>query len=240
MAKWESLLSGVYIGTRDCSADLLSLQPKFQRTLHDSTSLADADKKAQGGLFECGYSAEGYFDDTDGFVQQLTSSLVNSTAGGGITSAFPGNATTIGAAGVILPDGSIKTIDEPLKVGNLVMVQFEMQANGKPGLMARLLHPKGTESSTNSSTSYDNGASSANGGLANLHVTAVTGANPATIKVQHSTDNSTWADLVTFTSVSAAVAQSIQVAGTVNRYLRANFTIGATSSDTFVLSFARF
>jgi hypothetical protein len=240
MAKWASLQSGVIIGARDCSSDLLSIDPKFSRTLHSATSLADADKKAAGGLFECGYSAEGYYNDSNGFVQQLTDALTNPASGSGITSAFPGNATSIGAAGVVLPDGLIKMVGDPLKVDNLVMVQFEMQSNGKPGLTAKLLHPLGTESATGSSTYFDRGASSANGGMANLHVTAVTGVNPATIKVQHSTDHSVWVDLITFAAVSAAGAQSLQVAGTVNRYIRANFTIGAASSDTFILSFSGF
>lgn len=241
MAKYESLKSGIIIGTRDCSADLLSIEPKFSRTLHDSTTLADANKREVPGLFECSYSAEAFFDDTSGIVQQLTTNGIMAAFGGtGITTVFPGNATNIGALGVVLPDGLLKEVGESIKVNSLVMINFTMQGSGKPGLRARLLHPIGTESTTGASASHDRTSSTANGGMANLHVTGVTGSNPATIKVQHSVDNSTWVDLITFASVAAAGSQSLQVAGTINRYIRASFTIGATSSDTFLVAFSGF
>lgn len=92
--------------------------------------------------------------------------------------------------------------------------------------------------------SVDNTASSAAGGFANLHVTAnsITG-GATTIKVQHSTDNSTWADLITFSAVSASTLASQQsaVSGTVNRYLRATAsTAGSSGAITYHISFARF
>lgn len=90
----------------------------------------------------------------------------------------------------------------------------------------------------------DNAASSANGGVANLHVTAnsIAGGN-TTIKVQHSADNSTWVDLITFTAVTASTTTSQQsaVTGTVNRYLRATAsTAGSSGAITYHVSFARF
>lgn len=92
--------------------------------------------------------------------------------------------------------------------------------------------------------SVDNTTSSTAGGFANLHVTANSISGGATtIKVQHSTDNSTWADLITFTAVSASTTTSQQsaVSGTVNRYLRATAsTAGSSGAITYHLSFARF
>lgn len=92
--------------------------------------------------------------------------------------------------------------------------------------------------------SVDNTASSTAGGMATLHVTANSIAGGATtIKVQHSTDNSTWADLITFSAVSASTTtnQLSAVAGTVNRYLRVTAsTAGSSGSITFHVGFARF
>ena len=92
--------------------------------------------------------------------------------------------------------------------------------------------------------SVDNSASSANGAMAVLHVTAnsVSGGN-TTIKVQHSADNLTFADLITFTAVSASTAtkELKTVTGTVNRYVRATAsTAGSSGSITFHIGFARF
>jgi hypothetical protein len=60
--------------------------------------------------------------------------------------------------------------------------------------------------------------------------------------VQHSSDNVTFADLVTFASVSSttATAERIAVTGTVNRYLRASHAPGGSSgSVTYTMAFAR-
>ncbi len=92
-------------------------------------------------------------------------------------------------------------------------------------------------------SSVDNSASSANGGAATLHIPANTVNGNTTIKVQHSANNSTWADLITFTNVAASTATSEikAVSGTVNRYLRATAsTAGSSGSITFMIAFARF
>jgi hypothetical protein len=89
-------------------------------------------------------------------------------------------------------------------------------------------------------TAVDNGASSANGGVGYLLVSAFSGLTGAIVTIQHSPDNSTWADLVTFTNVTAAPAkQRIEVGGTVNRYLRANGDVTGTGSLTPFVGFAR-
>ena len=65
-----------------------------------------------------------------------------------------------------------------------------------------------------------------------------------TMKIQHSTDNSTFVDLVTFTVVGSTTTtqERIVVAAgtTVNRYLRAQSTVaGTTGSITPIVAFAR-
>ena len=93
-------------------------------------------------------------------------------------------------------------------------------------------------------SSVDNSASSANGGFAILHVpTNTVGGGVTTIKVQHSADNATFADLITFSTVAASTKTSElkAVSGTVNRYIRATAsTAGSSGAITFMLSIARF
>lgn len=92
-------------------------------------------------------------------------------------------------------------------------------------------------------TAVDNGASSANGGVGFLHVSAIAGGAPnAVYKIQHSTDNVTYIDLIAFTAVTAAVAQrSVVAAGTtIRRYLKITITEGGTTTSvTGSVSFAR-
>jgi hypothetical protein len=82
-------------------------------------------------------------------------------------------------------------------------------------------------------TVVDNAAASTNGGAGYFHNFQLS-AGTVSVKLQHSTNNSTWSDLVTFTNVTVAdtrVSERIAVAGTINRYTRAVYTItGGTAS----------
>lgn len=106
----------------------------------------------------------------------------------------------------------------------------------------QLLHPFGEESGANSSGGADCGvvAGSANGGLMLLNVFLSDG-NAATLKIEHSANNSTWSDLTGATvTFSGAVCYSyyalVAPGTTVNRYLRWQST---TDTNTFVMSFIR-
>lgn len=97
-------------------------------------------------------------------------------------------------------------------------------------------------SNTLTGAAQDNGASSSNGGVAHLHVTANDRDDTAVAKVQASADNSTWVDLITFTTVvaSTATSQRTEVTGSVARYLRAVVTpAGSSGSLTVSIAFAR-
>ena len=90
-------------------------------------------------------------------------------------------------------------------------------------------------------TSVDNAASSANGGVAHLHITANSNSGTTVAKIQGSADNSTWADLVTFTTVAieTETSQRSTVSGSVPRYLRCLVTPAGTGSLTVSIAFSR-
>jgi hypothetical protein len=95
--------------------------------------------------------------------------------------------------------------------------------------------------STGNQTSWDNGAATTNGGVAHLHSTAFSGLTSNTVKIEHSTDNSSFSTLTTFTAVTGVTSQRLVVAPgtTVNRYLRVVDTVVGTGSNTRQVSFAR-
>lgn len=76
--------------------------------------------------------------------------------------------------------------------------------------------------------------------VAAMHVTALTGFTGVAVKVQHSADNSTWADLATFINVTGVGYQRMVVAnGTqVNRYLRSSIDVTGTGSVTLLVAAA--
>jgi hypothetical protein len=102
------------------------------------------------------------------------------------------------------------------------------------------LHGETAETAVMEGTAVDEQAATSRGGAAHLHVTAFTGTT-ATVKIQHSTDGTTWADLVTFTAVTAATAErvSIPAGTTINRHVRASITSATITTMTFVVTFAR-
>jgi hypothetical protein len=90
-------------------------------------------------------------------------------------------------------------------------------------------------------TSIDCGAATTNGGVAHLHVTAYSGLTSDVLILEHSVDNSVWATLGTFTTVTALTSQRLVVASgtTVRRYLRVSDDVTGTGSITRAVTFAR-
>lgn len=93
---------------------------------------------------------------------------------------------------------------------------------------------RGTISATGNQTSVDLASAGSSGGFAYVFVQTITGtATNASVKIQSSADNTTFADEVTLT-FSAVGAQSGVMTGTVNRYVRLN-TAGLGGATSFVL-----
>jgi hypothetical protein len=106
--------------------------------------------------------------------------------------------------------------------------------------MGFLAHALTAETADGNGTSIDRGAGSTNGAVAALHVTAYSGLTSAAIKIQHSTDNSSWSDLTSFTTATAVGWEHKVVAAgtTVSRYVRTVTDVTGTGSVTFLVAFA--
>lgn len=108
--------------------------------------------------------------------------------------------------------------------------------------LTKVLVPLGAITTTTDGTTHDGAAASANGGVGFLQITDYTGLTSVTVKIQHSTDDSIWADLATFTAVTAANAsERIEVAAgtTVHRYTRAVVTCAGAGSANVFAAFGR-
>jgi hypothetical protein len=105
------------------------------------------------------------------------------------------------------------------------------------------IHALAAETVDGNGTAVDRGTvstPSTRGLVAAIHVTAYSGLTSAAIKIQHSVDNSVWADLVAFTNVTALTQERVKVATgtTVNRYLRVVTDVTGTGSVTFLVAAA--
>jgi hypothetical protein len=127
-------------------------------------------------------------------------------------------------------------------LGGVANMKVEALCNGRPrrGFALSSYAPITTATTLNGA-SVDAGAATSAGGTWALHATSNTRTGTTTVKVQHSTDQSVWVDLLTqVVPVGTQIAYAIPAAGTVNRYLRSVITTAAGSGAVTVLSaFAR-
>lgn len=203
----------------------------------ETTTFADSDKTYITGLADGTISTSGLFDGTANASDDVLSGAIGQEDN--TFTVLPEGATA--GARSIIANGQLTSYEVSSPVGDVVAISAEVQADG--GLFSgRALNPLTNTGTSASLTSIDDGAATAGGGLFNLHVTANTRDGASTIKVQHSANNSVWADLVTFTAVSASTTsgESITSTGTVNQYLRATHSLaGSSGSITYHVSAAR-
>lgn len=239
MARQHGADVRVYLGARDASDDLMSIDLKADVETHDTTTFAaDNAKRFDAGLRGWTGEIEAFYQPQSGGIGRQLEAIGDGTAGLGVLSVYDGDADAIGDAGYLGSEAIFTSRGQPIKINDLIKLSGSLQGSGRLGLHARLLHVLGAETVSFNGASLDNGASSANGGRANIHVTAVTGT--WTFKVQHSTNDSVWADLITFAAVTAVGAQSIEVTGTINRYTRIIGTENVSGTVTLVGGLARY
>ncbi|HEX6969860.1 MAG TPA: hypothetical protein VF174_13770 [Micromonosporaceae bacterium] len=207
------------------------------RQLSDVTTVLDDGHRWVPGLLGGSMALRGLFDSAAGSVHETVSAAAG-VDDGLLVTVMP-DAFTIGRpAFIAVTDLEGYSVDA--SVSEAVTVQIDAQPDDGVDWGVSL-HAHGAETATGNSASVDNAESTSGGGVASLHVTAVSGTTPSlTVKVQHSTDNSVWVDLITFTAATAASSERKTVTGTVNRYTRETHTIsGTTPSFTYAVAFAR-
>lgn len=236
--------SRVLMNEISMSTQLNGWQASWKKNLADSTCLSDSGYRGNPGLVEGTLSFDGYFDNAALVADKPLVNEIGTNVGvdNGLNATIWPAGGTIGNPAIFCP-GDISDYEVEAQVDDNVKVKAEVTADGGVD-MGYVQADLGTRTTSQNHTSVDNTVSSANGGAAMLHVTDASGTGPSLIvKIQHSTDNSTWADLITFTTVTTTETSEFKTStagGTVNRYVRAISTIAGTSpSYTYGVSFAR-
>jgi hypothetical protein len=230
------VLHGVY----PLTAYLNSASASQDVEVAETTAFGASAKTFVTGLRAGAVSASGMFDGDANATDEVLAASIGSDTLAPVT--VGPNGVGIGSRVIIL-QAKTTSYEVSSPVGDVVAVTYAAQADGGVDGGISLASLASVSSSTNHA-SQDNSASSSNGGIAQLHVTANTRSAACDFKVQHSADNSTWADLTTFTQVASSSTTSeretVAAATTVNRYLRAVSTLTAGSGAvTYQISFAR-
>jgi len=241
--------TAVYIDEFDLSSYFNDVSVTLDNDTAETTAFGDTNKSFILGTRGGTLSMSGMWAaDTDGSDEELQALLGNATTP--ILTIRQG-AAAIGSRAIIAQANETNyAISNPVADVSTISADFECTPNQVSNLTFALAG--GVQLTAGASiahgslgdlSSVDNAASSANGGAGTLHVPTNTVNGNTTIKIQHSANNSSWADLISFTVVGSTVKTSEikAVSGTVNRYLRATAsTAGSSGSITFMVAFARF
>jgi hypothetical protein len=208
--------------------------------LAETSAFGTFDKTFVVGMRERRLSLAGMFDGSVNAVDAVLNTILGQEAA--VVCTYAPEGLTVGRRTYLIQsEETSHEVSSPIT--DVVAVSAELQGTDTGG-HGVALHALTAETGTGNSVSVDNGAATTLGSVGHLHVTANDrNAGSILIKIQHSTDDAAWADLITFTSVAFAVTTSerLTTSTTVNRYLRAQWTVtgGATGGYTFHVSGAR-
>jgi hypothetical protein len=194
------------------------------------------------GINRAEISQNGFYDDASASINEA----LNEKQGESRILCFGFEGNTIGKqfAGV---EGAMQTnFERVASMGELHKANASYNGNGEveDGRIIHALVEREADGDTESS-SVDNGAESTDGAYLYLQVPALTlgGYDDITITVRDSADGSSWADLESFTAVTAAqTVERIFKSGTIRRYLAVSweFTgVGSDPSATFFVGVVR-
>lgn len=207
--------------------------------LHDSTVYGQNSKSFMPGLRSGDITLEGFFEAsaTPGNPQAALEAALAATPN--LLSMAPrgfaiGNEVTMLAA-------DEKDYKVTMSQNALTMIIANLQSTRDSAIEGGVsLHSNAAaETTSTDSASVDNAASSGGGYAAFLHVTGYVTLTNAIIKVQHSSDNITFADLAVFSTATAITSERLTGTGTVNRYLRVRSTLSGSGSITYAVGVAR-
>lgn len=233
----DKMDASTYLNTSDWSSKLGTAEVSH----YGSTG-----KEFIPGLMDASLSYGGMYDGTllanYPSLDQLEDSFASLATNYPVTMLFDGGVAVGRRCAIAAGIQTSYAISTP--VANAASVKVNVAVNGRPGDGYCLTDGVAIATATTVNyTSQDAGAGggTTTGGIGAIHVVANTRTGTTTVKIQHSTDNSVWVDLVSQTvAIGTAIAYLNTVSGTVNRYLRAQVTTAAgTGSIRVIAAFAR-
>lgn len=187
-------------------------------------------------------SGEGVWENTGAVAGSIDDLLAVNLGGLHVATMLPAGDGLGNRARII--GGSETAFEVMSPTDDITAFTFEISSQIGFAAKAKVLYPKAGSlaitATGNGTTLDDIGGAPAvpttRGIGAALHVLDKGGAaGTLTVKVQHSPDNTVWTDLITFTGRTAkSLAEYIEVTGTIQRYLRAIWTVSGGTWDMHV------
>lgn len=224
----------IYVATLASAAYARTVSMTSASDMLDVTTLADRTKQFIPGADTSSFSIAGPLDVSG------TGQYAAITALKGSTTNTPISYLPVGADGAVwLIEGIETSFDTMTGFSTTADWAMTAQTSGITDFNGVVLENNTTVTVDTNGTAVDNGAGTSNGAVLHLHVTAFSGFTSDAIRVEHSTNNSVWATLDTFTTATTTTSERRVVAGTVNRYLRVVDDVTGTGSVTRFVAVSR-
>jgi hypothetical protein len=236
--------TAVYVDQFDMSAYFNTASRSQSVETAETTTFGKTAKTYIPGLRDGTITLDGLFDGAAGAIDETLNARLGTSTTVKASIILPSGSTAAVGDNAYMAEGRVTSYEVSSPVGDIVSATSEIQAtNGVAS--GRLLLPASVSiSATGQQASVDNTASSAYGYLALLHVTANTRSAGVTFSIEHSSDNSTFTSLASFTATSSSTVESQVLRAystTVNRYVRAAYTVSAgTGAISAAITLHRF
>ncbi len=225
----------IFLGDTNVSQYLNANDVTVANELADVSAYQDEDRNFIGGLITASATLGGHFDQATGAINdELENSLKTAT----LLSVAYGVALSDRWVGLEI-QASDYSLSPP--VGDVVVVNYTAQASRGGASRGTVLHPlANVETSSGEETHVDQGAATARGCVAFIHLVAFTGSD-ITVLIEDAATDAGYATLVTFTQLTGIGSERIVIAAaasTPNRWLKVSWT-GTFSSAKFVVGMER-
>tara|TARA_R100000781_G_scaffold113680_1_gene82716 strand:+ start:1022 stop:1738 length:717 start_codon:yes stop_codon:yes gene_type:complete len=226
----------VYVNSANYSTYFNSADASRTADVAESTTFGNSAKTYIAGEKDGTISLTGFFDATADAVLQPLLGGADLDLVMGIDGLDTGDSATF-------TKGNITNYAVSSPVGDIVATSVDVQSD--EGMWnGDVITASAFTTTAAQGSAQDNASSTANGCGAFLIVTSVSGTSPTgDVKIQHSADNVTYVDLITFTQATAATSEVkfVDSGTTINRYIRVYNTIGGSSTPTInaIVGFGR-
>lgn len=225
--------TGLLVDEHDLTAYFNSSDATKTVDADDVTTWGHDDKVYLSGLEDGNLSLGGFYDGAEDAVDQI---LAAAFSGQPIVTLGLTGVGTLGGVAVLLQavqtEYSISSPTAPVTISAAMQAKDGVRVGGK------IAHALQERAGNFVGDPVDDGASSAFGAVAHLHLVELDGTD-IDVRLQHSDDDVTYADLVAWTGQDAVGAVRTQAAGIINRYVRVIVDGGTFTTARFAVSYAR-
>jgi hypothetical protein len=239
MAKYGSSSAWMLVDGADLGGYLTEFNDEKEGVLEESTVIGNTyQAHSPVGVRKAKVTASGFYDDASNASNAIA---IGQTTSRIVCYGYATN-TTLGAKFVGAEGAYFGKYNRTPTRNQLHKFNAEVTVSGQVDecIVIQELEAKTADWDTTGADSQDAGASSSGGAAAYMQVTAFSGFSGFVGKVRHSSDDVTYADLITFSNVtSGPTAQRGTSSGTVNRHLAFDGNVTGSGSITVMCGVAR-